>query len=135
VNPFSADELTRMRATQEAAMQDTCVLLARLEGEQDERGYPATEWSESAPVACGLDPRPKGELLGGAEVRLVDARLRLAIDTDVTHLDRVRITHRFGEELAMPELFAVLGEARRGPRGLMLDLRSVSFEGDDGDAS
>lgn len=116
-------------------MQDTCVLLVRLEGEQDERGYPVAEWVESDPLACGLDPKPRGELLGGAELRLVDARLRIPIDTDVTGLDRVRVTHRFGEELAVPELFAVLGEARRGPSGLVLDLRSVSFEGDDGDAS
>jgi hypothetical protein len=124
---FTAAELACMQAAAETVMMDTCDLLARDETDRkDEYGYPVAEWVEEySLLACGLDLRASRELLN-AETPLYDARLRVPIDTDVSQVDRVRITHRFGEMLSEALLFELIGLPRRGPSGLLLELRYVS---------
>jgi hypothetical protein len=65
--------------------------------------------------------------MDGTEVVLTDAVLRLPIDSVVTNVDRVQVTHRYGEMLLTPWTFAVIGMPRRGPSGLLLNLRLVTF--------
>lgn len=125
---FTATELDRMQTTQESAMQDTCVLLARTEGATDDYGYPAVTWTTVDTVDCGFRPLNKGEFMGDAEVDMPDAKLRLSIDnaTDTDNFDRVQITHRFGVALTAALTFEIIGSAERGPSGLVLNLRLVT---------
>src|SRR5690606_35182941 len=120
---FSADELQGMRDTQETHMMDTCVLLTRTTDTLDEYNRPAVSYAESNPVPCGFDPTAAKEVMDNAQVAVTDARLRLPLSADVTGLDRVRVTHRFGEALDTPVVFDVIGEPERGPSGLVLNLR------------
>ncbi len=135
--PFTIGELDQMQATQEAAMMDSCVLLKRSDGASDGYGYPGALWTESAPLSCGLDVGARliasgGEAMGQTQAPLSDARLRLPIGTDITQIDRLKVTHRFGVVLASPVMYSVIGVRKQGPSGLVLDLRLVINEARDG---
>jgi head-tail adaptor len=121
---FTMNELSRMQNAQETGMMDTCELICRGETGQDEYGQPVENWVAGATLACGLDNRASSEYRN-AEAAVFDARLRLPIETDVSNVDRVRITHRFGILLETPLEFQLTGKTRRGPSGLLVDLRSV----------
>lgn len=125
--PFSPGELGDMRDTQEGAMMDTALLGERVVLSTDDYGMPVVGWSWSAPIVCGLDPTKHVEVMDGTEVIMTDAVLRLPVDALITHVDRVRVTHRYGEMLLTPWTFAVIGMARLGPSGLLLNLRMVTF--------
>jgi len=125
---IDATDLAMMRAAQLETMLDTCVLLSRSDGLVDAYNRPARVWAESAPIACGLDLRASRELLPGTEVPVYDARLRLPLTATVANIDRVRVTHRYGEALTSPLVFDAIGEPRRGPSALVLDLRTATEE-------
>lgn len=121
---FSLAELAAMQTAQEEAMQDYCELLIRTERAVDEYGMPVEQWITGAALYCGLENTRSAEWRN-AEPPDFDARLRLPIDTDITNVDRVRITERFGVMLDEPLLFALTGKTRRGPSGLVVELKVV----------
>lgn len=130
MNPFRAEELNRMQAAQEAGMMDACTVLRYESGGEDEYGMPIERWTEGATIACGYDGRRRSETGVPAgtdltQVGLTDGRLRLPIDTVIGQTDRIRLTHRFGELLENSIVFDLIGEARRGPSGLLVDVRKV----------
>jgi len=124
---FTSTELSRMQTAQEEGMMDTCELLIRTERASDEYGMPVVQWVTQGPIACGLDDTASPEMLN-AEAHAFDAQLRLPIDTVIEAVDRVRITHRFGAMLAEPVEYELLGDALRGPSGLVVKLRSTELE-------
>jgi len=130
---FSTNELTEMQETNERHMMDTCVLQTWSSGSSNAFGERVETWTDGAALACGFNPKGGREVAGGggevagATVILTDASVRLPIATEVDRKDRIKITHRFGVELAAPSVFEVIGEARRGPSGLQLDLRRASL--------
>lgn len=125
---FTPDELERMQGAQAQAMMDQCDLLIKFKTDRiDEYGHPISEWVTAATLACGLDLRASREMIN-AEAYVYDARLRLPIDTLITRIDRVRVTHRYGVLLETALDFDLVGEPRRGPSGLLMDLRTVTLE-------
>jgi hypothetical protein len=126
MRPFSADELARMQAAQEAAMMDTCDILERERVGQYESGIARTGYVLAATTPCGFDPTASEEVMDGAQVAVTDARLRLPIGAEVGPLSRVRITHRFGVELDDRPTYEAIGRPERGPSGLVLNLRLVT---------
>lgn len=126
---FTSNELARMRATQESAMMDTCVRLQRSEAAADDYGRPQPVYSEAETLSCGFDPSKSKEVMDGTQVVLTDAVLRLPIGTEISNLDRIKITHRHGEALTNAPVYAIVGEPLRGPSGLVLNLRLVADEG------
>lgn len=125
---FSSEELSRMQSTQEDAMQDTCVLLTRSEASTDEYNLPVVEWTESDPISCGLgfESPDREEGMDLAEVAMAEPKLRLPIDTDITNVDRVRMTYRFGVALDTALTFELVGNPTRGPSGLVVQLKAVT---------
>lgn len=121
---LSEAELAGMQATQVAAMMDQCELLIRTEVAADDYGMPVVRWLVSGTPMCGLDTKASREFRQ-AEAPYYDARVRLAIDTDISGVDRVRVTHRFGVALDEAVEYEVVGEAMQGPSGLVVMLRSV----------
>jgi hypothetical protein len=119
-------ELTRLRSAQQAAMMDTVVRLVYREPAVNEYGMAIGEWADDAELACGYDGKAIKEVMVGTQVVLTDARLRLPIGTTLDNRDRFRVTNRFGEILANPPTYEILGEPRQGPSGLLLDLRLVT---------
>jgi hypothetical protein len=126
VRAFTAGELGRMEDTQEGAMQDTCRRMVFVEDIADAYGMPATEWVEDVALECGFDAMAKPEAMEGTEVVMADAVMRLPMGTELDHRDRLKVTHRFGVMVEEPETFEVIGEAERGPSGLVLKLRLVT---------
>jgi len=123
---FDAEELSRMRLHQDGAMQDVCVPMTMTGGDGDDYNIPIVAYADGASLACGLRMVRPDEAMGEAEVALFEAELRLPVDTDISHLDRVRVTHRYGEVLETPLTFELAGKPRRGPSGLVLRLRLVT---------
>lgn len=105
-------------------MLDTCELLERAERAQDEYGMPVEQWVSAGNSACGVENRQSDETTN-AEAEMFDAILRLPIDTDITRVDRVIVTHRFGELLDEAEAYELQGEVQRGPSGLQVKVKRV----------
>lgn len=119
---FSVDELSLMQTYQEAAMQDTCVI--EQYGETtDEYNNPNPFYTDSDALDCGLEHLNPREVHGTGQVPIIDARLRLPLDTEIDTRDRIRITYRFGVALTTPERYEIIGQPRRGPSGLVIDLK------------
>ena len=122
---FSAGELERMRDTQEAAMQDTCRVLA-YSSIDDTYNYPVPSYAAGDAMDCGLEMVDPEEIQGEGQVPEIDARIRLPLGTTYGPKDRIEVTHRYGEALTKSLVFEIVGLARHGPTGLVLDLRLVT---------
>lgn len=134
MDAFSLSELSAMQAAQEAGMMDVGVILHHVDGATDAYGIPVDTWVEGSVTVCGYDGRRHIETgvpggTGATQVALTDGRLRLPIDADVSTLDRFRLTERFGVMLETPILYEFIGETRRGPSGLLVDVRLVVSNG------
>lgn len=119
---FTSTELANMQSSQETHMMDTCVLVKRVAtGTVDSYGHPIFATSETT-SECGLDLRASKEVIN-AEARWYDARIRLPLDTEYANIDHIIVTHRHG--VAVDRLrYTLVGDPRRGPSGLVADLRS-----------
>lgn len=130
---FTTTELERMQGAQEDGMMDTCVLLHLTERGSDDYGMPVKQWVEGSVLACGLDmdPKPEWNAPAGAgdetQAEAGEARLRLPIDTDISRLERVRVTHRFGVLLDEPPEYDLTETPQRGPSGLWVRLKRVEL--------
>lgn len=127
---LTTTELSRMQGAQESAMMDQGVILAYVAGAADEYGMPYPLWVEGVVTECGYDGQRRQETgvpagTPDTQVELTDGRLRLPIDTAINRLDRFRLTHRFGVLLETALTFEMMGEPRRGPSGLLVDVRRV----------
>lgn len=128
MDAFSTAELSSLQATQVESLQDTCVLQSWSSGSADAYGQRVETWTDGAALACGYKPTGGREVWGVEDQPIIiDATVRLPIATVVNRKDRVRVTHRFGVELDSAEVFEIIGEPRRGPSGLQLDLRRVTL--------
>ena len=128
MNALSTTEYTRMRSTAAETFFDTCRI-----GTATAHVYGSADTNDVAPtysdgIACGFRPAPVGEAIDGSDAPDFDAVLRLPLDTDVTNVDRVEVTHRHGEALADAQIFTVTGEPARGPSALVLKLKLVTGE-------
>lgn len=122
---FSSDELSRMQATNVAAMQDTCVIQAYALG-LDDYGAEAPTYTDGAAIDCGLNMTPTRERRSAEmNVERIDATIRLPLGTVIKSTDRVKVTHRFGAAITAL-IFEVAGPIRRGPSGLQVDLLAVN---------
>ncbi len=122
---FTADELDRMRSTQEDAMQDTCIVLTPVD-RQDDWGNPVSGWTESEDTPCGYRPMSPREVQASGLVPEIVGQLRLAHDTVITSRCRVRLTKRFGGFLSSAETFEVTGPIQLGPSGMIVYLKRTA---------
>lgn len=122
---LTTDELARMQAAQVSSMMDTCtigVYTATL----DTNGEPIPVYTQSAATVCGVKMNTAREnWRKDATVTHIDATIRLPIGTSIKSTDRVTITHRFGVAITSMT-FEVVGQIRRGPSGLQVDLLQVA---------
>lgn len=126
MSEFSAAELAGMRATQDAHMMDRCTVDAYSDAGAGTYNYPQPTWTPGQEIRCGFQAVAVDEALAqGADVPTVDARLRLPIATALGSKDRVTVTRRHGAAVP-PVQYEVVGEPKRGPSGLVLDLRKVT---------
>lgn len=124
---IQAQELSRMRQAQAETLNDTIQHIRR-QTATNEYGQPDVTWVLAESYACGFQPVAKPEAMNDTEVPLVDAKLRLplTLESTIAHTDRVKLTHRFGEALADPQTYEIVGLPERGPSGLVYNLKRVT---------
>jgi hypothetical protein len=122
---LAADDIVLMRADQALSRWDTCRRLVYTAGAVNAYGMPEPPtYVRGDAITCGLDMRSSArEVMNGTQVVLADARLRLSVNTTLDNRDRIEITQRFGEVLATPLVYEIIGEPERGPSGLVVNLR------------
>jgi hypothetical protein len=125
---FSAAELAGMRRTQDDHMMDTCTVDAYAAGATDAYGNPVAAWTAAAPIFCGYRPVKLADQMDLSKVPAFDATLRLPIGTAIDPRDRITITQRHGAAVT-PFTLEIVGEPKRGPSGLVLELRKVTDGG------
>lgn len=123
MRPLSTAELTRMRDTQDDAMGDTCQIGTLTETTTN--GYTSEAYSYGSALTCGFDASEDGEATDGTQTGITSAKIRLPLATTVANTSRIRITHRNGAALATAQDYSVIGDPRRGPTCLTLDVQRV----------
>jgi hypothetical protein len=127
MRPPTTTQLSRMQDANEAAMWDTCHLVTRSEPAPNAYGEIVPQWIENfTDMACGLDQRSSYEVLRETQTWMFDAQLRLPIATVITNVDRIKITKRHGVTLTTALVYEIIGQPRRGPSGLRLELKTVT---------
>jgi len=130
---FSPDDMAMMQEAQTGHMQDTCRILVYQAGERTGYGKRQPVYSDGPTIECGLSfPSRQYEAPGGSQFPLTEARLRVPFGTAIKPSDRILVTHRFGIMKTTPERFEVIGLAGQGPSGILLNLKRVTSEADNG---
>jgi hypothetical protein len=122
---FSAGELAAMQATQEAHMMDTCVIQVFTAGARNAAGIKAVSYVDGSAIACGFHIKTVADQLEATKVKTTKPELRLPLATVVTGKDRIKLTHRYGVAITA-EIYQIVGEPKRGPSGLVLELERVT---------
>ena len=126
---FTADKLARLQSTQEASMQDTCIILNSSTTEDDYNLPVETwNWNNGTESICGYKPTTKEEGQTDSQVAMFDAELRLPLSRDslIASTTRIKITKRFGVTLSTQPVYKVISGAERGPSGLVVKLELVT---------
>ena len=126
MDPFTPEEIAGLRATQESAMQDRCVLW-RWAGVTDGYGDVTASYTPELPeIACGLGWRESIESPDADKtVERWSMMLRLPIGTVLDPRDRVQVTARFGIIESTPIVYELAGEPATGPSGLRVPIKRV----------
>lgn len=123
---FDATELAEMQWAQNAHMMDVCVIYAHGEGSQDAYGNPIVTWSAGSALACGVKFSNERDAVDETRWPMWDAQMRLPIATSVDSRDLVVLTLRHNAADVTDEVYRPIGNPRRGPSGLVLDLERVT---------
>lgn len=120
---LTAQQMERMRLTQEAHMMDQGHVMTFHDGEKDIHNVPVPSWMMQPATKCGFRFANKtDEVQGRGDVPTIDAELRLPKGTQICKWDRFRLTHRLGVALDMITEFEIVGEPRLGPSGIVCDV-------------
>ena len=124
---LSPTELARMQATQESAMQDTCVILTRSTA-VDDYNWPVESWADGVVSVCGLNFDPRTEGMTDTQVEQVDLEMRLPLGKEslITATARVKVTKRYGVTISPQPVYEVVSGPDRGPSGLVVKLERVT---------
>lgn len=112
----------REQAAATLTMLDTCIVHSYGAGATDTYGVPGASYTAGAPTACGYKPRSSREVQQGNETVKVDAELRLPYGTAIKSLDRIELTHRYGDALNPTLLFEVVGLPAIGLSAIVVNL-------------
>jgi len=125
MNELSATELSRMRASAEETMNDLCIISRYLPDEADAFNVRKDNWEDDAEeVICGFKIAQNKEAMEGSEVVMIDAELRLPYDVEFGRRDKVRLTYRLGEFVAVADqqTFRIVGQPIHGHAAVVLKL-------------
>lgn len=115
----------RARAAFLGAMTDTCRVCAYSET-QDVRGELTATYTAGSEVTCAFRPGASAESAGDATKATATAEIWLPLATTVTRRDRIRVTKLWGETLATPLEYGVVGDPRKDVGRLILQVREVT---------
>ena len=120
------DRLIHGRRFTERMMRDRC-LIANVEivedGPQDK---PTWEFSGLDEEKCTLVSNQGKQVFDGSGVTVSDAQLLVPIGTSVNGSSRIKVVSKFKRTLAIPELYAVLGDPSQETTAIMMNLRRIT---------
>ena len=122
---LSARELSRMRDSAEESMFDLCIISRYLPDVTDDFNIGADNWADDPEeVICGFKIAKNTEAMDESEVVMIDAELRLPFDVEFGRRDRIRLTYRLGEFIAVDDqlTFRMVGEPVHGHSAIVLKL-------------
>lgn len=122
---LTVTEISRMQTTQQGSLHET-VVVQRYSSVADSYGNPTPTYTDQAAISGGLRFMTPREVQRTGEVPIIDAELRLPISTVLDDRDRIKITHRYGTALAIVWVFELVAPPKRGPSGLVCQLRWVT---------
>jgi head-tail adaptor len=107
-------------------MSDTCHILAYSET-QDVRGEVTAAYTAGSATACAFRPGSSSEAASAEMTKAAaTAEVWLPLATTVTRRDRIRITKLWGDTLAAPLEYDIVGDPRRDVGRLICQLREVA---------
>ena len=107
--PFSATELSRMRTAWDISLVDSCKIGART-ATANTYGEMIETYTYGDETDCAIEYTHSAEVQRGeGTILAIDARLRLAYGSTITHRDRVQLTYRAGTALGTAQTFEVVG--------------------------
>lgn len=130
---LTASDLACMRTTQATSFMDECYRMVYTPGASGSYGKKKESYVQaSTPLACAVGYLKAGSYGGGTasaevmdQVSLFSTYIRLPYDATITHKDRIKVTKRFGEDIT-PITYEIIGEIRRGPTALIVDVQKVT---------
>lgn len=129
IKAFTSTELAGLQATQESAMQDTCIIASPSTAE-DSYNWPIETWDfdNGTTSVCGFRPMVKDEGQTDAQVAMFDGELRLPLAREslITATARIKITKRYGVTLTTQPVYKVVSGSERGPSGLVVKLELIT---------
>lgn len=131
---ISKQQLAQMQRHSVDRMMDTAVIMIRSEV-KDSSGQMIASFSDGSTIKCGFGFSPfkfRSRELGtfGAEESseiLVRARVSLDYQNEITEDSRLRLTHRYGVQLATPQTYEVQGFNEIGPSAMVVNLKRVEL--------
>lgn len=122
---FTSGELTDMQNVQSEHMQDLATV-DTYSVTYNSYNEPIEVWTSGSGIDCGVEMTGGVERYKGQFTDLdIDVTLRLPINTTITIVDKVTIYKRYGVAVT-PVQYSVIGNPRRGPSGLQVNLKQVS---------
>jgi len=122
---LSTLELSQMQSDFDGLYNDTCQIGTPTEA-ADSAGEMIRSYTYASAISCGI------EMTGGKERAradgtrtVIDATLRVPVDTTITVEYRVYVTKRHGSTLDTAITFEVVGYPQQGPSGLVVELQAV----------
>ena len=85
-----------------------------------------SDWAFAGEIICSMDDNPSDETTDGAQAEIVDAKVRLPADTDITNKDRWRWSKRHGTALETPQEYEVMSQPRRGVSAITANLKLIT---------
>ncbi len=122
---LSQTDIAAMILIQRQSLHDTATLKKFKQGSPDDYGYISTGFDDTVGVACGFKSKSVNDTMGNTEISTLTAELRLPIDIEITGLDQILLTHRYGTEIT-PVLFNVSGTPIIGVTGIIVQLIKVT---------
>ncbi len=108
---------------------DTCEILSLVTTGTDAGGYPTTTWQAGDPIACRYVAQRSAERQPfTTQVATGQAAVYLPAGTAIAEQQRIRVTHRDGQEMSNPIQLAVDGLPDALPVYVDVPVRLVTEE-------
>lgn len=123
---FDSAHLAWMRQTQQNHMQDIYHRMAFTAGQDAHNQETAAPVEDQTDRLFGLEMQPGSEPARDKVIELRwDATGRFPLDAEFDTRDQVKVIKRYGEVLAVPLVFDIVGPIQRGPTAVRLRLSKV----------
>lgn len=134
--------MNQMAALNEANLNDACQIMEYGATGVDRYNKPVNTWTprpdpdsddpenpDPLSIPCGIEYLDSRDVVPVTQTVLIQAKLRLERGTQVSNLDRIKITHIRGVELDPPQQFNIVGAPKLLPSLVLLELTSVTLAG------